>query len=186
MPRFVFQLKDIHETGRDYSFVLDRSWLQEALSDCPLAVDREGVPGQVQLCLQRDGADVLVTGRVRATLRAECSRCLGPAPLDVDAAIGALLTARGPAFRPEPDEIELTPEELDRSFYTGSTIVLDDLVREQLILELPMQSLCSQDCPGIAVPDQLRPPPGVFGEPDEVDPRLAPLKALGAKADDKE
>ncbi|MCG8554337.1 MAG: DUF177 domain-containing protein [Proteobacteria bacterium] len=186
MPRFVFQLKDIHEAGRNYLYTLDRSWLTEALSDCPLEVDREGAPGQVQLRLQRDGADVLVTGSVRATLRAECSRCLGPAPLNVDAAVGALLTARGPAFRPEPDELELTPEELDRSFYTGSTIVLDGLIREQLILELPMQPLCSQDCPGIAVPDRLRPPPGVFGEPCEVDPRLAPLKALGAKADDKE
>src|SRR4030065_464925 len=69
------------------------------------------------------------------------------------------LAARARGLRPEADELELTPEDLDREFFTGDRIVLDDLVREQLILEAPMQPLCRQDCPGIPVPAHLRPPP---------------------------
>jgi hypothetical protein len=56
--------------------------------------------------------------------------------------------------------------------------VLDDLVREHMVLEVPMQPLCSEQCEGIAVPEHLRPPPDVFREPGAVDPRLAPLQRL--------
>ena len=65
-------------------------------------------------------------------------------------------------------EHEMASSEADVLPYDGENVVLDDLVRDDLLLEIPMIPLCSEDCPGIAsasVKEETRP----------VDPRLAPL-----------
>jgi uncharacterized metal-binding protein YceD (DUF177 family) len=51
-------------------------------------------------------------------------------------------------------------------------------VREHLVLEMPMQPLCSEECQGIALPKHVRPPEDAFAKPGDVDPRLAPLQRL--------
>ena len=51
---------------------------------------------------------------------------------------------------------------------------MDNIVREFLILEVPMQPLCSEDCAGIDIPAHVKAPED-FGA---VDPRLAPLMKL--------
>lgn len=186
MAEFVLNVHDIDEDGKDYSFPLTSAWLDVALAGCELRADTAAGTdvGAVAVRAQKSGADIVVNGTVHAVLVAQCNRCLADAPVSVDAAVVALLTARGPGLRPEADEIELTPEDLDREFFTGDRIVLDDLVREQLILEAPMQPLCREDCPGIPVPEHLRPPPEL-ASPDAsgrpIDPRLAPLLALKQK-----
>jgi uncharacterized metal-binding protein YceD (DUF177 family) len=73
-----------------------------------------------------------------------------------------------------PEELELTPEDLDRDFYDGLDISLDDVVRESLILEVPMKPLCSETCTGIEIPAHVR-PPADFGVTDA---RLEPLMKL--------
>ena len=70
------------------------------------------------------------------------------------------------------DEEDLSAEEADVLAYDGETVVLDDLVRDELLLAIPMIPLCSEACPGMSPP---------LGSPKEetasrgVDPRLAPL-----------
>ena len=186
MAEFVLNVHDIDEDGKDYSFPLTPAWLDVALAGCELRADTSGGlgVGAVAVHAQKSGADIVVNGTVHATLVAQCNRCLADAPVAIVAPVVALLTARGPGLRAEPDELDLTPEDLDREFFTGDRIVLDDLVREQLILEAPMQPLCREDCPGIAVPEHLRPPPDVAatdGPGRPMDPRLAPLLALKQK-----
>jgi uncharacterized protein len=134
----------------------------------------------VDCVAQRSGDDILVTGHIKGRIVAECIRCLEDAVIDVDTQLASLFTARGEGHRPKPEEEDLSPEELAREFYSGEDIVLDEVVRDAIILEVPMQPLCREDCPGIAVPDHVR-PPADFGErksADGVDPRLSGLKAL--------
>lgn len=177
MAEFVLHVPDIDASGKDFRFAVSSAWLGGVLADA--ALRPAGDDGSLELHAQRQGADILVHGRLRAHVVAECVRCLGDAPFDVDTTVASLFTARGPALRPEPDEAELTPEELEREFYTGNDIVLDSLVREQVILEIPMQPLCDAACEGIQVPEHVRPPePDAQSTDDAVDPRLAPLKEL--------
>jgi uncharacterized metal-binding protein YceD (DUF177 family) len=87
------------------------------------------------------------------------------------------------------DELELNEEDLVRqpARFEGNELVLDDLVREHLVLECPMQPLCSTSCPGIEIPEHVRPRSEDFGGKDAVDPRLLPLQELKAKlSKDKE
>jgi uncharacterized protein len=78
----------------------------------------------------------------------------------------------------DDDDDAISPDEADIVAYDGDTVILDDLVRDELVLETPMIPLCSEDCPGIS--------PGPHGSAgfDEpagekpLDPRLAPLLRL--------
>jgi len=66
-------------------------------------------------------------------------------------------------------EHEMASSEADVLPYDGENVVLDDLVRDDLLLEIPMIPLCSEDCPGIAsahAKEEAQVP---------IDPRLAPL-----------
>jgi uncharacterized protein len=176
MPAFLLQLQDIDESGKDYAFDLTPEWLDAALADTPLRRDSNADDGVVRVHAQKNGHELLVHGRVEASLLTECSRCLGLTPLPVRADVTALLT-QGPNAN-MPADVELEPGDLDRVPFVGHEVALDELVREHLLLECPMQPLCSPECPGIEIPQHVRPRPEDFGDGTGVDPRLAPLKRL--------
>ena len=80
-------------------------------------------------------------------------------------------------------EVEYTLEdaEADTLPYDGETVVLDDLVRDEVLLGVPMIPLCSDDCPGMSpAPETDAKAPS---EKKEIDPRLAPLQAFRGKLD---
>lgn len=179
MAEFVLQLQDIGDSGKGYSFELKPEWLDAALADSPVRRDPRAATGWLRVHAQRNGQELLVQGRVEVELLTECSRCLGDAPLPVQAEVTALLCqGEDPGL---PDEVELDAEDLDRMRFVGHEVALDELVREHLLLECPMQPLCSSQCPGIAIPDHVRPPAEDFGDGTGVDPRLLPLKQLKQK-----
>ena len=201
MSEFALQVADIDETGRDYSFELKKPWLESSLGDANLHADPEAALGTIELHAQKNGADYLVTGRVVAHLTTDCGRCLGVAKVPVDTSF-ATLFARAPHTPGTPghhghhkdaahgsntaDRVEEVDgddeDELAREEFSGHEIVLDALIREYLVLECPMQPLCSEACTGIAVPKHVKPPAEVFGTSDsKVDPRLAPLLRLRDK-----
>jgi uncharacterized protein len=185
MAAFVLHVPDIDADGKTYVFPLTTAWVKNALAGSDLRADESAPEGVVKVFAQRSGADVLVTGAIDTRILADCVRCLEDAPVVVHSEIGSLFTARGEDYRPPADEDELTPEELAREHFTGDDIALDELVREQIILEVPMQPLCREDCPGIEVPAHVR-PPADFGETrqkdeDGVDPRFAALRTLAGK-----
>jgi uncharacterized protein len=185
MAEFVLQLQDIDDAGKDYEFGISPEWLDEALSGTPLQRDPAQGPGRLRVHAQRNGSEILVKGDVEAKLLVECGRCLGDTALHVHTEMTALLTSGDADGLPQ--ELELTAEDLDRARFTGHEVVLDELVREHLLLECPMQPLCSETCPGIPIPERLRGKPEDFGGDGTIDPRLMPLKQLRAKlSDDKE
>ncbi len=117
--------------------------------------------------------DVLVQAHLEAELATTCSRCLADVPLTLDLALTALFSPEH--MRPRGgDEIDVQLDEVNRDYYSGAEVVLDPMVREYLLLEVPMKPLCSETCEGIAIPEHLRPPNEVFGDAAP-DSRLAPL-----------
>jgi len=80
------------------------------------------------------------------------------APAKVDAKGAPTKTAKA-----DDDEEELGVDEAENETFSGDKLVLDALAREHVILEVPMQPLCREDCPGIAIPEHIRGPAN-FGE----------------------
>ena len=191
MAEFEIKLTELEAGSKEYALPIRAAWLREQLSDLasedfPVATE----DGQFDFVADRSGDDVVVRGHARAKLTAVCGRCLGPATFDADAEIAVLMIRKGSDHRPVADEEDLTPEEEDREFFTGDEIVLDDVVREHLVLELPMQIICREDCPGIEIPASIKGPANLADlDPatvrDEsgkrIDPRFAPLLELSKK-----
>jgi uncharacterized protein len=192
MREFVLKLQDIDDSGKHYAFRVDSAWMDAALKDDTLSADPDAAVGSFEVHASRSGNDVLVQGQLHTRVVATCSRCLGAAPIDVDTAVVSLMTCRSAvAAAPvgEPGaEVELTEEDMDRDFFSGDDIVLDDIVRQHILLECPMQPLCAESCEGIEIPAHLKAPehleePVRDDSGRAVDPRLAPLMKIAQELD---
>ena len=132
----IIRVSDIQDEGLT---VADVAAFTAPFSDRTWALDR------LQLRLERDGDDVLVTGEIGATVPLACSRCLEEFPVQVLATVDA-------RFAPRPatgDSVELGSDDLDLDFYDRDQLNLAALVETETTLALPMKPLCRADCRGL-------------------------------------
>ena len=162
----------VSELEDDGLAVTDPSALSGAFSDASWRLEAVG------LQIQPDGADVVVQGRLTATVPQMCGRCLEAFPARVDANVDVRLMPR-PATG---DAIELGRDDLDVDFYVDDQLDLDRVVETETTLALPMKPLCREDCRGLC--------PACGGNRNLVacacperapDPRLAPLRDLASR-----
>jgi uncharacterized protein len=102
--------------------------------------------GEAEL-LPHTGEEVRVHGKVETTLEAECDRCLGRAVFPVKAEFDLFYRPVEPEVTAE--EVAIDEGEAEMGFYELPGLVLEDILREQLLLQLPMQHVCSETCKGI-------------------------------------
>jgi uncharacterized protein len=199
-PLFIVPVADLESGEKRHRWEIPTDWLSATLADTEATP--VGEPGVLDVVLGLNGREVVVRGTARARLTMPCSRTLDPVEVNVRADIFLLLSPapgpgpRRPGKRAEhrrrqaeaADETALSPEEAARDSYDGERVVLDDFVREFIILELPMvplrSDLRSEETASISAPSGAadRAP-----EPEAaLDPRLAPLAALARRLRDKE
>ena len=108
------------------------------------------VEGTAEL-LPHTGGEVRVYGRIRTEIETECDRCLGRAFFPIDVPFSLFYKPAGAVGESEEDEVEtvLDAGESEMGFYELPGLELEDIVREQVELQLPMQKLCSPACKGI-------------------------------------
>jgi len=137
--------------------------------------------GGLAVRASKSGLDVVVHGTIDAPLRVPCARCLEPTDIDVHCEVSVIYVPGTKVKDSEATgdvEYTLDEAEADTLPYDGETVVLDDLVRDELLLGVPMIPLCSEACPGMS------PAPGfdaTVSPTKEIDPRLAPLMAFRDK-----
>lgn len=167
----------IPEEGLSLALPLDPAWIASVLADASMK-PAEGARAAAKLRLDRDGADVIVSGTVKARVVAECVACLEPVELPVETEFQLMLSpaSKAPARRPG-EEVELSPGELDADYYTDGQVDLAHWLREQLLLEAPVHPRHEGDCPRALAPTPDSPAPN-GGAERPVDPRLAPLLKL--------
>jgi uncharacterized metal-binding protein YceD (DUF177 family) len=165
---FAYAVKELADGPKQVDREIPLRWLAAELAACEYPV--EPISALVSVTLEASSGGVLVRGRARVRADVECGICLAKTALDLDPEIGAFLMPR-PDGLEEDDDLELTPEELDREWYVGDRVVLDELIRDGIMLELPMTPRCAGPCAD---------PVGVVTEPTQptVDPRLAPLASI--------
>jgi len=103
------------------------------------------VEGEVRL--MRTDAGVLVRGKVQANVLVECSRCLVPTIVTLNAELQE-------EFSPSDDFASLrrsSDEPCDPALVIDEQHILDlsDLIRQQLVLDMPSHPLCRVDCAGL-------------------------------------
>jgi len=98
---------------------------------------------------ERAGAEIRITGSLDTTLELTCSRCLEPARAHVNKPFDLFFRERDEAMFDEDEEVELDEKEARTAFFTGTKLAIGDILREQILLALPMKALCTLDCKGL-------------------------------------
>jgi uncharacterized protein len=96
----------------------------------------------------RAGDELRLTGRVMATVQTDCARCLMPFPIHVDESFDLFYIPSVGRLGPD-EERELAKDDLLVAFYRDDWLDLDDVVREQIELALPMARVCRDECRGL-------------------------------------
>jgi len=169
-------LLDTHELGRRAGAMKVVQTSVEAPADLGIAVIGvpPGSPVELDLRLESVVEGVLVTGLATVELRGECVRCLGEVSDSLEVDIQELFVY------PESDA-----DEDEASRLEGDLLDLEPLLRDGVVLDLPFQPLCREDCLGLCVdcganlnddPDHTHEQP--------LDPRWEALRRLDGRSSD--
>jgi uncharacterized protein len=135
-----------------------------------------GSPVTGTLQVSKSDREVIVIGKITSELDLQCSRCLKGfrRPLDIPVTV-----VYHPVEEIAEERHELRNDEMDMGFYRGEEIDLEELVREQVLLNMQMKPLCNENCKGICPNCGADLNAGACGcETQKIDPRLKVLKRL--------
>lgn len=103
------------------------------------------VEGQAELRQVLD--EIRLKGHYTVEFEIDCDRCLEPYRFPIAADFDLVympVSTDAPA-----EEAGLNDEETELAFYEGSGLELNDVLREQVLLAVPMQKTCREDCEGL-------------------------------------
>jgi len=92
-------------------------------------------------------ADVRLKGRFSGTFQVPCARCIESVEIPLSAEFDLI-------FRPigadaDAPERSITASETEIGYYQKDSLLLEDVLREQVLLSLPVRTLCKPDCKGL-------------------------------------
>jgi uncharacterized protein len=148
----------------------------------------EGAPVELELRLESVMEGVLVTGTARVQAEGECVRCLESVGLGLEADFQELFSYpdaddRGRVIAEPGDDAE---DDEDRFFLEDGLFDLEPLLRDAVVLALPMQPVCRDGCPGLCSECGARLADDPGHHHDAVDIRWAALQGLAGTMSDGE
>ena len=93
--------------------------------------------------------DIRLRGRLSAGLELQCARCLEPVRQDIARDFELLYRPLGADTG--RDELSVTDAEAEIGYYQDDGILLEDVLREQVLLAMPLKVTCSEDCRGLCL-----------------------------------
>jgi uncharacterized protein len=170
-----YKIKDIPSEGLLVEQEIPRSLFTDALERTE--ADLAATTGSVRVDLSKDREDnVFARGDLKALVTVPCASCLGPALVKISAPIKMTFVADGA----EPAESEDPLEDVDVTQHDGEEVDLGAIIREQIILALPMSPHCRDNCAGLCATCGQNKNERDCGHkaPALEDPRFAALKNL--------
>ncbi len=157
----------------NFGFLIDASpgTSNEFEFDYPQIIieDEKFIPLAGKFSATRTGEGILVQGTFNTTAQMDCIRCLEDSNVRVNGFVEELF------FYPPSTALD------EDAFTMGDdgNIDLGPLIRQESLINRPMQPLCQEDCKGLCIEcgSNLNTDP-CDCEIDDIDPRLAALKAL--------
>lgn len=109
------------------------------------------IKGQADLIVEHGDGKQIDDIRLRAHYAGEfeilCARCLEPVQTPLEGDFDLIFRPNTAAL--ESGEHSITPDETEIGYYQESGLLLEDVVREQVLLSLPSRTLCQPDCKGL-------------------------------------
>lgn len=172
---------DVRALGRRPGSMREQTLTVPAPAD--LGVEMVGVPkgADLELDLRFESVmeGVLITGTARMPLTGECSRCLDPISSTFEADFQELYVYSDTRSGGEAGEDERRLED--------DLVDLEPVLRDAVVLALPLSPLCRDDCPGLCAECGERlADAGPDHHHDVADPRWAALQGLTDLRDGKQ
>ena len=101
--------------------------------------EERGAHSQVQ--------DIRLRAGYKGDFEILCARCVEPVPQHLSGNFDLIFRPTG--VDDSPGEHAITPDETEIGYYQESGLLLEDVVREQVLLSLPTRTLCKVDCKGL-------------------------------------
>jgi len=143
--------------------------------------------GRAQLVEEHHGKrnviqDIRLNGDLATSLELPCARCLEPVVQDVTRKFDLLYRPLGTDAGNE--ELSVTVAEAEVGYYQGDGLLLEDAIREQVLLAVPLKVVCREDCKGFcpSCGKNRNSESCSCAQPHE-DPRWAALKEIREKLD---
>jgi DUF177 domain-containing protein len=184
----VVTVDQIREGGLSLDEKLTESFLTHALADVKDTGFRPDGPATLHVKLQKTGSGVLLRGSTEVAVHTPCRRCLADVHLKLPISFTLNLVSEASLAADDEDGVDdekteragsFALERADEELFDGRSIALDPLVREQVLLALPMLATCREDCRGLCGSCGENLNEGQCGcATERVDPRLAKLKDI--------
>lgn len=167
-------IRELREGSNPIRFEIPPTTMGEILQSMD-ELYRASEAGVVDLDVQKFNEIMHVRGSVAAPIAFECGRCLTPRERTVEIRLNWTLMPKDQLETPGVEEVELSTDDLDTSFYAGEEIDLLELAREAILLELDAIPRCGPDeaCEADKFLAQPEEP-----EEERLDPRWGPLQAM--------
>jgi uncharacterized protein len=138
----------------------------------------EGSDLDLDLRLESVVEGVLVSGTVSASATGQCVRCLDDLEREVVVDVQQLYAYPGQMPRDAEDD---DTEELE-----GDLLDFEPALRDAVVLALPFQPVCREDCPGLCSECGARLADHPGHQHEQIDPRWAALQSLTPGTHDQE
>jgi uncharacterized protein len=92
-------------------------------------------------------ADIRLRGKFDGKFEVPCARCVEPVEIPLSAEFDLIFRPAGADS--EAPERSITAPETEIGYYQGDSLFLEDVLREQVLLSLPVRTLCKPDCKGL-------------------------------------
>jgi DUF177 domain-containing protein len=145
-----FKVSELEKEPIEFDLRLDSGLIdfgEEAMQDGALTTS-----GRAEVIHEHRGpkeivADIRLRGQFSGSFEVPCARCVEPVQLPLAAEFDLI-------FRPaqvdsEAPERSITAPETEIGYYQGDSLLLEDVLREQVLLALPARTLCKADCKGL-------------------------------------
>jgi len=143
MPEYVLDLKDLEQGKVSFGGVSNPGELDFGAENV-----RQATPMRWQAVAERAGEEIRITGSLEVVMEMGCSRCLEPARCELSRNFDLYFRETDEHLVDE-EEIELNEEDTRTAFFSGTQLMLGEVLREQALLALPMKALCSAECKGL-------------------------------------
>ena len=91
--------------------------------------------------------DIRLKGRLDTSVEVACARCLEPVVHEVKRNFDLLYRPQGSDAGHE--ELSVTDAEAEIGYYRGKGLLLEDTLREQVLLAVPLKTVCREECKGL-------------------------------------
>ncbi len=128
-----------------FEFRLEKGWWNSEAEDDPIRGIGDPITARVDI--YKAGDKYILEGEMNGSVKIACDRCLSVYDFGIKTGFKLFFTQN--SRYGNKAEIELLEEDMETGFIEGDEIELDDILKEQLYLSLPIKSLCKEECLGL-------------------------------------